>query len=89
MQSLGGLIVSVLYIFVFAVFIRSILSWFPVAPGSPVNQIKSALDQITEPVLGPLRRYLPRLGYMDISPMVAIILILFLIVPLVQALFGL
>ena len=58
-------------------------------PISPYNPIKQALDQITEPVLGTLRRYLPRFGMLDLSPMVAIIVIIFLIIPLVTALFGL
>lgn len=85
MQALGILIVNLLYLFVFAVFIRSILSWFPI---SPYNPIKTALDQLTDPVLRPLRRYLPNFGMLDLSPMIAIIVIIFLIVPLVQALFG-
>jgi len=36
------------------------------------------LDDITEPILGPLRRVLPTLGMIDISPIVAIILINFI-----------
>lgn len=86
MQTIGFLLVNLLYLFVFAVFIRSILSWFPI---SPYNPIKTALDQITDPVLGPLRRYLPTFGMLDLSPMIAIIVILFLVVPLVERLFGL
>ena len=70
MQTLIFLVINILYLFVFAIFIRSILTWFPI---SPYNPIKVALDQITEPVLGPLRRYLPRFGMLDLSPMVAII----------------
>ena len=86
MQALGAIIVTVLQLFVFAIFIRSILTWFPISPNNP---IKMALDQITEPVLGTLRRYLPRFGMLDLSPMIAIIVIIFLIIPLVSALFGL
>ena len=85
MEALGVIIVNLLYLFVFAVFIRSIMSWFPI---SPYNPIRVALDQLTEPVLGPLRRYMPRFGYLDLSPMIAIIVIIFLIIPLVRALFG-
>lgn len=86
MQALGVLITNLLYLFVFAIFIRSILSWFPI---SPYNPIKVALDQLTEPVLGPIRRYMPRFGMLDLSPMITIIVIIFLIIPLVRALFGL
>ncbi len=85
MQAIGVLITNLLYLFVFAIFIRSILSWFPI---SPYNPIKVALDQLTEPVLGPIRRYMPRFGMLDLSPMITIIVIMFLIIPLVRALFG-
>ncbi len=86
MQAIGVLLVNLLYLFVFAIFIRSILSWFPISPYNPIRQ---ALDQITEPVLGPIRRYMPSFGMLDLSPMITIIVIIFLIVPLVRALFGL
>ena len=86
MQALGEIIRSLLWLFVFAIFVRSILSWFPI---SPYNPIKAALDQITDPVLRPLRRYLPNFGMLDLSPMIAIIAIIFLVVPLVEILFGL
>ena len=86
MQAIGVLLVNLLYLFVFAIFIRSILSWFPISPYNPIRQ---ALDQITEPVLRPIRRYMPSFGMLDLSPMITIIVIIFLIVPLVRALFGL
>jgi YggT family protein len=58
-----------------AIFLRAILSWFSMDPRSPLIQI---LDQITEPLLSPLRRVVPRLGMIDITPLVAIILLQFL-----------
>jgi YggT family protein len=36
------------------------------------------LNQITEPILAPLRRVIPRIGMLDISPMVALLLLQFL-----------
>lgn len=59
-------------ILAFAVFIRAILSWFPLAPN---NTLMAILYQITEPVLEPLRRVIPRIGMIDITPLVAIILL--------------
>ena len=59
----------------FAVFIRAILSWFPVKPDNPLVVI---LFQITEPILAPLRKVVPMIGMMDITPLVAIILLQFL-----------
>lgn len=48
---------------------RAVLSWFPIDPRSP---LVSVLNDITEPVLAPLRRVVPRIGMIDITPMVAI-----------------
>jgi YggT family protein len=44
------------------------------------------LDQITEPILSPLRRVVPRIGMIDITPLVAIILLQFLGQALAQSL---
>lgn len=78
---MAGLINGVLTMFVLAIFIRSILSWFPL---SPQNPFKLMVFQVTEPVLAPLRRYLPQFGSIDLAPMVTIIVILFLIQPLIR-----
>ncbi|MFA7250013.1 MAG: YggT family protein [Dehalococcoidia bacterium] len=59
----------------FAIFARSLLSWFPIDRNGPVVQ---ALVSITDPVLEPLRRVIPPIGMIDITPMVAMI-VLFII----------
>lgn len=51
---------------------RVVLSWLNVSPESPIAKI---IEQITEPVLLPIRRIMPRVGMLDFSPMVAILLI--------------
>ena len=56
-------------ILTFAIFIRAILSWFVI---SRYNLLIILLDDITEPILSPLRRIIPRLGMFDITPLVAI-----------------
>ena len=55
-----------------AIFIRALLSWFPIDPRNPLSTV---LYDITEPILEPLRRFIPRLGMIDITPLVAILLI--------------
>jgi len=55
----------------FAIFIRVILSWFLTEP----NTLTLILDKITEPILAPLRRIIPRAGMFDFTPMIAIILL--------------
>ena len=53
--------------------VRAILSWFPYNPHSPLNPVRSFIYAITEPVLAPLRRIIPPIGMIDISFLVAII----------------
>lgn len=67
------LLCTLLQVYLFAVFGRIILSWFPLSPQSPMATIYEFLYSITEPVLGPLRRALPPLGAFDLSPIVVII----------------
>ena len=55
-----------------AVFIRVLLSWFPIDPRNPLVTL---LYDVTEPVLEPLRRVIPRMGMFDLSPLVALLLI--------------
>ncbi len=55
-----------------AIIIRSVLSWF--SP-RPTNILSVILYRITEPVLAPLRRIIPRAGMIDFSPLVVIILL--------------
>ena len=58
----------------FAIIARALLSWLPINRYS--NPVIVLLDQITEPILAPLRRYIPPLGgMMDITPIIALILL--------------
>jgi len=59
----------------FAILARAFLSWFNFSPYHPVM---SFLIQVTEPILAPLRRVIPPLGMLDITPLVAIFLLQFL-----------
>jgi len=55
-----------------AILLRTILSWFSPRPTSMLVKI---LYRVTEPILAPLRRIIPRVGRFDFTPLVAIILI--------------
>ncbi len=55
-----------------AIILRAILSWFPIDSRNP---LVAFLHDITEPILAPIRQVMPRLGMVDLSPLVAIILI--------------
>ena len=60
-------LISVYYIVLFA---RILLSWFPLQPGTALASVASIVYQLTEPVMGPVRRLIPSLGMIDISPIV-------------------
>ncbi len=76
----------VLNIYMWLIIIRALASWFSPDPYNPLYQF---LIRITEPVLGYIRRILPmRAGMMDLSPIVALLAIIFLQTFLVQSLYG-
>jgi len=53
------------------ILIRVILSWYV----RPTNILFRFFDRITRPILAPIRRIIPRVGSLDFSPLVAIVLI--------------
>jgi YggT family protein len=66
-----------LYILVFAVILHVAITWInPDAPAEPL------LDMVTRPFLRPLRRYVPPVAHVDLTPMVLIIILYVLLIPL-------
>jgi len=72
--ALGNLVNAVLVILYWLILIRALISWVNPDPYNPVVRF---LHAATEPVLEPIRRFLP-LMRIDISPIIAFLLILFL-----------
>ena len=64
------LIALVINIFLFAILIQVIISW--INPGS-YNPALSLIHSLTEPLLRPVRRRMPEMGGLDLSPMVVMI----------------
>ena len=65
------------YILIFAVLLHVAITWInPDAPAEPL------LDMITRPFLRPLRRYVPPVANVDLTPMVLIVILYVLLVPL-------
>lgn len=58
------------------ILLRVVISWM--SPGQ-TNQLTNILYLVTEPILAPLRRILPRFGRLDLSPMAAWIILQILI----------
>ncbi len=73
--ALANVLDIVLSLYMWIIIIRALLSW--VNP-DPFNPIVRFIYGITEPVLARIRRVLPPLGGIDLSPLVAIIAIIFL-----------
>ncbi len=77
----------VLSIYMWVIIIRALISWVNPDPYNPIVQI---LQKMTEPVLRPLRKLVPayRIG-VDLSPLIAILIIIFLRAALIKTLFRL
>jgi YggT family protein len=75
--ALLDLVRFALYIFVFALIVQAVLSW--VSPHSPVGPV---FDALTRPFLRPIRRLVPPLANVDLSPLVLIIVLQVLLIPL-------
>ena len=61
-----------LQILLVAILVRVVLTWFPVDPSNPIIRI---IFEVTEPVLAPFRRVIPRIGMFDLSPIAAMLVI--------------
>jgi YggT family protein len=84
MQSVLGLIDTLVALYMWALILSAILSWLVafnvVNTSNPViHQIGDFLHRVTEPVLAPIRRMLPNLGGIDVSPIIVILLIQFIV----------
>ena len=76
MSNFPATFVNILaWILYLALFGRVIMSYINIQPSNPLYPLAGILIQITEPILAPIRKVLPRFGMLDFSPMVAIILI--------------
>ena len=75
MQPLGLFITVAAYVLLAAVFIRIIFSWTNFDPDNPIAQV---IQQITEPIIAPIRSVMPRMGMFDLSPMAASFLLIIL-----------
>jgi len=76
----------------FLIFVQVLLSWFSATPGYSLGShpLIQLLQRLTEPVLAPLRRVIPPVGgVLDISPVIALILLDIIRQVLVRLLLGL
>jgi YggT family protein len=86
--ALPALVALTIYILLFAVLIRVVLSWVNPDPYSPIANL---LDELTAPVMRPAQRLIPPVGGLDLSPilvMVGLVLLEMLLLPPLKLLTG-
>ncbi len=84
--QMGSLLLLVLQIVTFALLARAILSWVRPEPGSGLWQFRDTIDRLTDPIVLPVRRVLPRPGGIDLSIFAILIGINVVLVPIAAAL---
>ena len=74
------LICLVLQLYSFVILARIIMSWVRIEHGTPMASVYSVIFNLTEPVLGPLRRAIPPvrmgMGAIDLSPIIVFVVII-------------
>ncbi len=66
-----------IYILMVAVIVQAILSWV-----NPYNEMAGIFNAVTRPFLAPIRRFLPVMGGLDLSPLVLLVILQLLFIPL-------
>ena len=81
--KLAELAITILY---WLIIVRALISWVNPDPFNPIVQF---LYRTTDPILAPIRKFLPPLGPIDISPIIAFFVLYFLKMFLVSTLVDL
>jgi len=76
MAIIATFLIYVLYAFIIVMIVRAIFSYVSPVPNNPVSRFAY---QVTEPVLAPVRRFIPPVSGIDLSFVVVILIAYFLI----------
>ena len=68
--AIRGLLRLTVYIMIGALILQAVLSWI-----NPYSPLAPTVNQLTRPLLDPLRRFIPLIAGIDLSPLVAILLL--------------
>ncbi len=75
LQAVAQILDIALSIYMWIIIIRALISWVSADPYNPVVRF---LYQVTEPVLYRIRRFIPSVGGLDFSPIIAFFIIIFI-----------
>ncbi len=74
--------------YIVVIFVRVVLSWFPISPDSALASVYRIVYALTEPVLGPIRRVMPGVGVggmgLDLSPIIVLLVLEIILIPIVR-----
>ena len=74
LSALATVLHLLLTLYMYVIIARAVMSWFN---PNPYNAIVRFINQVTDPVLNWVRRYVPTISGLDLSPIVVIFAILF------------
>ncbi|HLZ33890.1 MAG TPA: YggT family protein [Nitrospira sp.] len=83
LQGVATVLDTVLWLYMWVIIARALISWVNPDPWNPIVQF---LERVTEPVLSPIRRLVGLRMGIDLSPIIAILIISFLQIALVKTL---
>jgi YggT family protein len=72
MSSIASFVNLVITVLSLAIVGRALLSWFDPGMKTMVGRL---LRDVTEPIIAPIRQVMPRMGMLDLSPIVALVLL--------------
>ena len=81
MSPLVSIIAQILNFYSLLIFVYVIMSWFPMRADGVMADVYRVLGSLAEPYIGIFRRIVPTTGAIDFSPLVALIVLRYLIQP--------
>ena len=68
--SVAEVIKTIIWVYIIALILQAVISWVGSAQGNPVSPL---VHSLTNPLVRPIRKVIPLIGMMDLSPLVAIL----------------
>lgn len=68
--GVGELIKTIIWVYIIALILQAVISWVGSAQGNPVSPL---VHSLTNPIVRPIRKFVPLIGMMDLSPLIAIL----------------
>lgn len=66
----GELVKTIIWVYLIALILQAVISWVGSAQGNPIAPL---IHSLTNPIVRPIRKVVPTIGMMDLSPLVAIL----------------